>query len=307
MTAAPRISVVIAVEESKANLPAVLAHLAPAAHPDCEFLFCATDAQAMSLVPATLPQARKLVCASGSRIPHLWRDGIVAARAEWVALLSAHCVPASGWLDALLGQRFEGDEAALGGYFSNDAGATPRNWAIYLLRYAAFSRPLARRSVPHLLADNAAYRRSEVLACTDLVEDGFWEVEYHQRFRDKGLRLRLADDLEVVHINRYSARQFAAQRREHGFAFGRDRARRLGTGRLLVYAFATPLIPAVLYTKVLARMVRYRWVRSTPLAAYGWLLHFVSTWALAEARGLFDELVRRLSCAPWLGRSRPSP
>jgi hypothetical protein len=228
----------------------------------------------------------------------MWRDGIVAARSDWVALLTAHVVPA-----ARTGCRHSSRRRRKARWWASAAisatneRATPLDWAIYLLRYAAFSRPVSG-AVTHIAADNAVYRRSEVLACTDLLAHGFWEVEYHVRFLAKGLRLRLSAELQVIHVNRYTRAGFAAQRREHGFAFGRDRARRLGFAQLVLHALAAPLVPAILYAKVLARVRRHGWLAATPIAAYAWLFYFVTHWAWGEARGVFRELIRRIGCLP---------
>jgi len=301
LSTVPLGTIVVAIEDSAANLPAILAALRPGAHPDCEFLFFATEETVLLGLPANLSNLRGLRCASGARIPEMWRDGIVAARSEWVALLTAHVVPAPNWLPALLEAAPQGEVVGVGGYFSNDERATPLDWAIYLLRYAAFSRP-GSREVTHIAADNAVYRRSEILACTDLLAHGFWEVEYHVRFLAKGLRLRLSAALQVIHVNRYTRAGFAAQRREHGFAFGRDRARRLGFAQLALHALAAPLVPAVLYAKVLTRVRRHGWLAATPIAAYAWLFYFVLHWAWGEARGVFHEFTRRITCQPWLQR-----
>lgn len=306
MTSAPRLSIVVAIEESAANLPAILGRLDPAAHPDCEFIFCAADPSELLPVPAGLAGVSVMRCARGSRIPEMWRDGIVAARSDSVALLSAHVVPAVGWLPALLARPLGEGEAGRGGWFSNDAGAGARDWAIYLLRYAAFSRPVARDAVSHIAADNAVYRRSEILACEDLLVRGFWEVEYHVRFLARGLRLTLSPELEVVHVNRYGARSFAAQRHEHGFAFGRDRAQRFGAAALVLHLAAAPLVPLLLLAKVLLRAQRQRWISAPPVAAYAWLLYFVAHWSWGEVSGLAHEFIRRVSCLPWPSRRRPS-
>jgi len=294
----PRLSVVVAIEEGAANVPAVLAQLGPASHGDCEFLFCATHDTELTALPRGMAHVQAMICATGSRIPQMWRDGIVAARADCVALLSAQVVPARGWLDAVLAELPEGDVAGVGGYFSNDPQARPLDWAIYLLRYGAFSRPQSR-DTDHIAADNAVYRRAPVLACRDLMELGFWEVEYHVRFRAQGLRLRLSDRIEGVHTNRYSAASFAAQRRQHGYAFGRDRARRFGTGRWLVQLLATPLLPALLAAKVLVRAARHGWLRRAPLATHAWLMWFVAHWCWGETRGLCADIFRRASWLQW--------
>jgi hypothetical protein len=280
----PLLTVVVAIENSVANVAVILRRLAAAGRGRCEVLLCCADPALLNELPPERPGVRVLRGAPGSHVPQLWRDGIVAAHSAWVALLSAHVVPATGWLEALLNHPRDEQLAGVGGWFSQDPHAQARDWAIYLLRYAAFARP-RDAAVTHIAADNAAYRRSAVMAHPDLVARGFWEVEYHVRFIAKGLRLQLLAALEVQHVNRYSARRFAAQRRDHGFAFGNDRARRVGRARACLLALLAPVVPMVLLAKVLARAWRHGLLARTPLGSWPWLAWFVCHWAWGEARG----------------------
>lgn len=293
MSTQPRLTVAVALEHSAANLPQILARLAPLHERGCEVLVCAADPALLSGVAVRAPALRTMACAPGARVPQMWRDALVAARAPWVALLSGHVVPGARWFDALWSLQPDREVAGIGGWFSQPADAAALDWAIYLLRYAAFSCPTDDPHANHIAADNAAYRRSAVLACTDLVARGFWEVEYHARFLAQGLRLVLDPDLEVVHVNRYTARQFAGQRREHGRAFGRDRALRVGRARALLFALASPAVPALLLAKVLARAQRRHLLGHVPWPAYGWLAWFVAHWSWGEVRGVLDALFRR--------------
>src|SRR5207244_2458870 len=70
-------------------------------------------------------------------IPHLWRDGIRAAKGTWVATTTAHCIPASDWVARLKGH-VDDPAAAIGGVLANEAAATSLTWAIYPLCYPAF-------------------------------------------------------------------------------------------------------------------------------------------------------------------------
>jgi len=292
MSGKPQLSVVLAVEDSAANVPAILQRLGTPDDPRCELLLCCADPVLWAELPAESARVRRLRGAPGAHVPQLWRDGIVAARAPWVALLSAHVVPAEGWLDALLRCPVDDTLAGIGGWFSQDPTASACDWAIYLLRYAAFARPLDA-TVTHIAADNAAYRRAAVLAQPDLVARGFWEVEYHVRFIAQGLRLQLLGALEVQHVNRYSARRFARQRRDHGFAFGNDRARRVGRARAGLLALLAPVVPAVLLAKVLRRAQRAGLLARAPLGAWPWLAWFVGHWAWGEARGTLRAIMGR--------------
>ena len=294
MTIEIRATVVVAIEHSLRNLPAILARLDCRAHREVEFLFChAETTDPIAALGASAPNVNSLRAAPGARIPHLWRDGILAARAERIALTTAHCIPADDWLDRVLALDLASDEAGVGGYFVNRAGASATDWAIYLLRYARFSRPHSSASVPHIAADNAVYRRSAILACADLLPGGFWEPAYHDRFRAGGMRLRLSPDLVVEHANAYTATQFAAQRRAHGREFGRERAQPMPTMQRALYLLASPLIPFVLFAKVIGAAARENWLAQVPLRGYFWLGWFVLNWALGEARGLLDGVQAR--------------
>lgn len=294
MNAPPRLSIVVPVEHSAANLPAMLQRLAGAPPGEVEIILChAADHPDDRTEVESVPAARWLACAPGSRIPDMWRDGILVAHGEYVALLTAHCVPSERWLAALRSLDLPSGVAAIGGYFVNAADASALDWAIYLLRYAPFSRPAALRVADNVAADNAVYRRDAILACEDLLPRGFWELEYHRRFAARGLRLLLSPDLPVEHRNRYSAAEFAEQRRVHGFHFGRDRARRLGRLGRLAYFLASPAIPVVLLAKVIARARRYGWLGHVRPAVLFSLAAMCVNWGLGEARGVLDSLTAR--------------
>jgi hypothetical protein len=229
----------------------------------------------------------------GSTIPDMWRDGIVAAQGDFVALLTAHCIPTRDWLAALDKLQWPESLAGVGGFFVNAPDASALDWAIYLLRYAPYSRPNTDFAVDNIAADNAIYRRREILACPDLLPHGFWEIEYHRQFALRGLQLSLCPDLVVTHRNRYTGAQIAEQRRVHGFNFGRDRTRQLSTARRIAYLVATPAIPLVLLGKVIARAGRYGWLGKLRPAVVGWLVYLCVNWAIGESRGVLSEIRSR--------------
>jgi hypothetical protein len=290
-----RASVVVAVEASADNVADVMAALQPEANPDLEFIIVHPSDGAAFPAIAHASNVRQQVAAPGALIPHMWRDGFLAARAELVATLSAHCVPAPGWVAGLRALAPAEDVAGIGGHIINDRGASASDWAIYLLRYANYSQPRNLHSVRNIAADNAVYRRSAVLACQDLLPQGFWEPEYHVRFFASGQRLERIASLPAIHRNRYTPARFAAQRRAHGREFGRDRSRHLSRARLAVLAAATPLIPLVLYIKVLGAAHRAGLLGAAPLGSFAWLAKYVGAWCRGEIAGIFDELRRRLS------------
>lgn len=289
---APGLSVVVAVQHAEANLPAILAGLRPEAHPDIEFLFCHTPADPRT--PALVGEGanRRVLCAAaGSLIPALWRDGILAARGSRVATTTAHCIPAPDWVARLEAAGLDGARVALGGVIDNAPESDAMGWAAYLLRYAAFapSRPAAE-DVHEIAADNALYRRAAILGHPDLLALGFWEPSFHARFRAAGLHLDLDPALRVTQHNRYTAAQFARQRRAHGRAFGLARASRLTRPQRLLLTLASPGVPLVLLRRIRRAAGRAglgsRFPRALP-----WLLAFLGAWSAGEAEGYAASLM----------------
>ena len=292
MNAAPKVSVVVAVQHAKANLPEILAALKPAAHPDIEFIFCHTgptpDARCSAIGEGNVAD---LYGGPDALVPHLWRDGIRAATGAWVATTTAHCIPASDWVARLQGH-VNDSAAAIGGVLANDPAAGSLAWAIYLLRYIAFAAPQPMDTVTEVAADNAMYRRSLLLEYRDLLTDGFWEPTFHARLRAAGHDLRLDPALIVIHRNRYRAGEFFGQRLAHGRQFGRARATAWSHVRLLAMLVAAPLLPFVFVSKIVRAARRHPVCFPHVFPALGWLLVFVSAWGMGEAIGYWTALQR---------------
>ena len=121
-----------------------------------------------------------------------------------MALSTAHCIPADDWVDKLLAADMS-SLPAIGGVIENDNAANARDWAIYFLRYISFTPSQQKRQVAEIAADNALYRRADILQHADLLAIGFWEPSFHARFRKAGLVLELDPAIRVVHKNRYTS------------------------------------------------------------------------------------------------------
>jgi hypothetical protein len=292
VNAAPKLSVVVAVQHAQANLPEIVAALEPGAHPDVEFIFCHA---------AATPDARRSAIGDGNAaelyggpdalIPHLWRDGIRAATGTWVATTTAHCIPASDWVARLKGHA-DDPGAAIGGVLANDAAAASLAWAIYLLRYTAFAAPQPMGAVTEVAADNAMYRRSLLLEHQDLLADGFWEPAFHARLRAAGHDLRLDPALTVTHRNRYRAGEFFGQRLAHGRQFGLARAAAWSRARRAAMLLAAPLLPLAFLRKIVRAARRHPVCSRHVFPALGWLLVFLSAWGMGEAMGYWTALQR---------------
>jgi hypothetical protein len=287
------LSVVIAVQRAAENVPEILERLACEGHPDVEFFLCHAGDDAGSLrMPAAPGNVRVLTGAPGSLIPHLWRDGIRAARHATVAVTTAHCIPDEDWLPCLLRLDLGGEIAGVGGVIESHPASDAVGWAIYLMRYLPYAPPQSARRVSEIAADNAAYRRAEILRHEDLLRDGFWEPSFHARLRADGLALALEPRLRVFHRNCYGAGEFFGQRLAHGRDFGRARAARLPVAKRWLLLAASPILPLVFLHKIVAAALRRPHCRRQLPRALPWLLYFLAGWGLGEARGYLDSVAR---------------
>lgn len=293
MTAPFELSVVVAVQHAQDNLPDILAALRPEQHPEVEFVFCHTAADPDT--PALVGRGdnrRVLRGAPGSLIPCLWRDGILAAHGDRVALTTAHCIPAEDWVTRLATADL-GSSVGIGGTIGNAPASDAKSWAILLLRYAAFAPPQAAREAHEIAADNALYRRPDILRHADLLRRGFWEPSFHARFRAEGLRLWLDPELRVWHRNRYGAARFARQRFAHGRQFGRARTEAASSAGRTLLVLLSPGVPLVLLRRIVAATRGKPELRSRLPAASFWLAAFLLSWSAGEARGYVESLLPR--------------
>lgn len=280
-------SVIVAFEHGLDNLAAMLQSLNPSKWPRVEIFLCsALPGDFEKLRKTSAPNIHALQSPAGSRIPQLWRDGILAARGPRLGILSAHCVPDQDWVAAMLTVPIDDRCTGVGGYFSNAPDSDATGWAIFLQRYVGYSQPRNVDRARNIAADNAVYSRAAVLACGDLLKSGFWELEFHRRFFAAGGHLQLSAALHAQHRNVYAPHQFIRQRYDHGIQFGAERSRRFGWLQRTAMIALSPTIPAVLYCKVIARSWRSGWLLRAPLAAYGWLAVFAAAWGAGEARGM---------------------
>lgn len=290
---APALSVVVAVQDAQANVPAIVQRLACERHPDVEFLVGYTERDPG--VPGLLPplaNVRAYAGAPGSLIPHLWRDGIRAAASARVAVTTAHCVPAEDWVAALR-QADLTEAAGVGGTIENDPACGHLGWAIHIQRYAPYTPPQRARRAEDIAADNAVYRRADILRHAELLDEGFFEPRFHALFRASGPGLALDPRIRVTHRNRYRAATFFGQRYEHGRQFGAARARALPLGRRLVLAVAAPVLPLVFLRKIVRNARRHEVLREHWVGALPWLAFFLAGWGAGEALGYWGSLARR--------------
>lgn len=227
----------------------------------------------------------------GALTPHLWRNGIRAARSERVALTSANFSPPDTWV-AAAGCVDLDRWVGVGGHIGAAIEGGLR-WAVYLLRYRAFAPPGELRDAAEIPADNAVYRRSAIVQHPDLLELGFWEPSFHARFHAAGLRIGMDPALRADYVGQERGDTFCKRRFQHGRAFGLARAVHLKRSVAAVYLLASPLVPWLLLGRIGAWSLQRVGYRLPFISAFPWLTIFCLAWALGEGLGYLEALVRR--------------
>lgn len=288
----PALSVVIAVQGGAERLTEVLDCLLPQCDEQVEVLVCYAAEETSVPRLCAGRSVRTLAGEQGALIPHLWRDGIRAARADRVALSIVHCRPRPDWVGRLKAADL-GTFAGIGGGLENEPHSDALGWAVFMLRYAPYAPPFVARETGDLPGDNAVYDRKALLAHESAFESGFWEPEIHARLLREGRRLLLDPELLSVHANGYGALDFAKQRFLHGTRFGFDRARQMGAARRLAQLVLSPLVPTVFGAKVARTALKHEALRGHLAQALPYLTLFVHAWALGEALGTARALANK--------------
>jgi hypothetical protein len=212
-------------------------------------------------------------------VPDLWKAGIDATTGELVAVTIAQCVPAPGWLPALVGALDPLSVAAGGPVVLRSR--RPVVTAAFYLRYSSYRRPFSRREALDVPGDNAIYRRSALDAVRDVWRHGFWENEVNVALRARGETLVL-DPRPVVALRTVGGfRAFWRQRVRHGRVFGAWRAA-TGAGRWR--AVLAPLVPLGMLTRIVRRVPSGERLRFA--VALPFLVAFVLAWVAGETIGL---------------------
>jgi hypothetical protein len=224
-------------------------------------------------------------------VPELWRDGIDESTGDIVALTIAQMIPAPDWIETIREQHRRFD--AIGGAIDPAPGLGVFDRAEYFCRYARDMRPFQERETVDLAGDNAAYKRPLLERNRELYRDGFWEPTVHHKLASDGVVCWHTPDVVVHQGPSAGWRAFARQRLAHGRAYGNQRGAGFGTPRNLAGVLGSPLVPWLMTWRVLRNVATKRRHRRQVLSALPAIFFFNLVWAVAEARGHLDTLVRR--------------
>ena len=248
--------------------------------------------------PPALPRlrfmnVRETLLPAETLTPVLWGAGFALAHGRIVACTTDQLRVSSTWAKALVGGMRAG-VAGVAGPIALATGADAATAAAYFLRFSLYTPdawPHAGRA-PDIPGDNAAYRREEVVRHNDLLEEGFWEVEYHRRFERDGLVLEMVPGAVATLVGPVSVGGMLRQRFRHGREFGDSRVRRHRESRVRLLLSA-PLVPLVLVARIGQRVRASGRHGPRFVAALPWLFILAVAWAAGEVAGAWRADTRR--------------
>ena len=258
-------------------------------------------------VARDLPSVRLIRRPSGMLAPELWRVGLDATDAPFVAFSTAAMVPATGWLDAMLGRLKVSGAAAVGGPIEPAEGLATIDRAVYLLRYVNYLGPLPDTTEPEPPGDNSLYRRDRLKGLEEAIAQGFWETEIHRHLRGRGESLVMSAEGAVTFQGGSRLAPMLHQRFRHARHYGAMRASGFHTVGRLARAAMAPAVPVVLLKRSAATLRGRGRSFGAWLPALPGLSLLLGAWAAGEAFGLLAGpaklgLVGRYGFAP--GRKR---
>jgi len=210
--------------------------------------------------------------------------GLALARGHIVALTEDHTIPASDWCERIL-EAHQRPFDAIGGAIENRVDR-PLNWAWYYCDFGRYGRPLPETDVRYASDVNVSYKREALDRVRDVWRDTYQETTVHWTLQERGGTIAL-DPRPVVYQHRppMSFARALAERVQWARVFAETRVARVGSGKRLLYAFLTPLLPALLSVRALSHMLRQRRNARQVLKAMPLVLGFVVCWSLGELIG----------------------
>ena len=185
-------------------------------------------------------------------VPELRRIGVQKASGDIVAIIEEHCVPPSGWLDAIKSNFGPGD-VAIGGPILDDNYRRLRDWVVYFSEYHNYLPPWSEGERLNLNGANIAYDRDRLIAHDARLSDGYWEVVLNPILAQEG-RFRSVPEMGVRHTGPFDYLYYIEQRYLLSRVWGGSQRNRVGTAKRLAYLMLAPLFPILLLGRIGSRV-----------------------------------------------------
>jgi hypothetical protein len=211
--------------------------------------------------------------------------GLAAATGDLVGVIEDRGVPRPDWAATAVRLHRSLPNLAIGGAVEN-ARDRSLNWAVYWCDFGRYQLPFERGPRHYLTDVNVVYKRQALERTRDIWRDKYHEPLVHWALEGDGETLLLTPELVVDQMrDGLTVTGLLEERVAWGRLFGSLRVRESSTVRRIALTAIAPLLPAVLFWRLLRdqigkRTAPERLIRVAPAA-----LLLLTAWALGEALG----------------------
>ncbi len=218
-------------------------------------------------------------------VPDRWGMGLREAKGAYFACLTSELLVRPEWAATLL-SAMTTEVGGAGAAIALDSRARITAGAIFLIRFQAFlpSEGEGAWRFGNIPGDGSLYSRAAVMAHPELLAKGFWEAEFHRRFRAEGRELRYWNQPLSSYRTSLGLREAMTIRARHASGYGWTRVAEHGETAVKLL-LAAPLVPMVLVARVFRHARRSRGMFQRAILSLPALLALAVAWAWGEAAG----------------------
>ncbi len=255
----PKLSVIIA---SKVGPPFIIDCLASLANqkngPDFEVIVVDCHGKETQQKIQTKYPWVKLIAQEGRHtIPDLRRVGVQKARGEIIAILEEHCLASEEWVATIV-KNHESPYVVVGGSVADWNYDRLRDWVTYFCEYNAYMPPVPEGTVNDLPGNNISFKQNILRRHLQDLDHGYWEAFLYSRLQSENTTLFSDPKMVVYHRGPFNYLYYLRQRYLFSRAYAGARRTLISMKQRLFYLLASPILPALLLSRIAARVWQKR-------------------------------------------------
>lgn len=219
--------------------------------------------------------------------------GIARARADILAFTDTDCVADPHWVREIV-EAHRAEAPAIGGAVDNGNPTELVGWASYFCEFSQW--------MPRAAGAGSTTMVEIPTCCLSLKRwvfdrygpflEGTYcsDTAFHWKLGRHGYRPRFVPRMQVLHLNISRLGAYVRKQRFHGTSFARVRVaeQRFSTGRRTAYILISPLLPFLLFSRIVGRVLENRaylrqFLRAAPLVFAG-----LTAWSAGELIGYWS-------------------
>jgi hypothetical protein len=211
--------------------------------------------------------------------------GLSAASGDLVAIVEDRGVPEPRWAETVIRLHQQLPHGVIGGAIENGRDRL-LNWAVYFCDFGRYPRPFDAGPRAYVSDVNVSYKRTALVRTEALWRERYHEPIVHGALTRAGDTLFLSPALVVTQMReRLSLPALVSERLAWGRLFAATRVRDSTVTRRLVLAMLSPLLPLVLFTRLLRQQLAKKQPVTRLLAVAPVLLLLLTAWSMGETIG----------------------